>query len=113
MRPNKKRDIEWQERNIIRLLLNRAKHRALEKNIPFDLLEEDVLLPKQCPILGIDIVVIRGNGRRKNGPSLDRIDPTKGYTKNNVWIISDLANKMKQNATKEELVAFGKWTQTL
>ena len=29
------------------------------------------------------------------GYSLDRKDPNKGYTKDNVWVISQIANAMK------------------
>lgn len=109
----KTKDIIWQENNIVRLLLNRSKHRAKEYGYEFNLEESDLIIPELCPILKIPIVVVRGEGRRFDGPSLDRIDSTKGYTKDNVWIISDLANRMKQNATLEQLKAFGLWASSL
>jgi hypothetical protein len=111
MSRNKLVDLKWQETNIIRLLINRAKHRALAKGLTFSLTKEDLVLPSVCPILGIPIVVVRGQGRRIDGPSLDRKDNTKGYTKENTWIISDLANKMKSEASLEQLVVFADWVQ--
>jgi hypothetical protein len=45
----------------------------------------------------------KGSGGIANSPSLDRIDPTKGYVKGNVWIISSKANTFKSYATHEEL----------
>ena len=49
------------------------------------------------------------NGRQNNSPSLDRIDSTKGYIKGNVMMMSILANRMKNNATPEQLVKFSKF----
>jgi hypothetical protein len=34
--------------------------------------------------------------------SFDRIDPTKGYIKGNVQIVSQRANRIKSNSTLEE-----------
>lgn len=45
--------------------------------------------------------------------SLDRKDPTQGYTKDNVWVISQIANAMKWDSTKEERVLFANWVLSL
>lgn len=64
-------------------------------------------IPKECPVLGIPL-----DGRdQDHRPSLERIDNTKGYVKGNVIVVSYRANKLKNNATIEELerlVAFYK-----
>tara|TARA_R100000234_G_scaffold116512_1_gene93690 strand:+ start:9 stop:596 length:588 start_codon:yes stop_codon:yes gene_type:complete len=66
--------------------------------------------PKVCPVLGVELDWdVKVNGGVNNSPSLDRIDATKGYIPGNVMIISSLANKMKQNATPEQLVKFSKF----
>lgn len=110
---NTETDLKWQTENILRLLVNRAKHRALVKGLEFDITHEDVSLPTTCPILKIPIRVVRGQGRRQDGPSLDRMDSTKGYVKGNVWIISDLANRMKQEASVSQILAFSEWGASL
>jgi hypothetical protein len=38
-----------------------------------------------------------------NAPSLDKVDPTLGYVKGNVRVISMRANWLKQDATVEQL----------
>jgi len=66
--------------------------------------------PKVCPILGIELDwKVKVNGGHNNSPSLDRIDSTKGYIKGNVMIMSTLANKMKNNATPEQLKQFSRY----
>ena len=64
--------------------------------------------PKVCPVLGIKLDWGM-NGLNNNSPSLDRIDSTKGYIPGNVMIMSYLANKMKSNATPEQLNQFSRY----
>lgn len=102
------RKYENSERGILMTLLSNAKRRASLFNLEYNLSIEDISLPEKCPILGIPLK--KGNvGGDKCSPSLDRIDPTKGYIKGNVQVISRLANAMKNNATPEELKAFANW----
>ena len=96
------------DKNIITFMLKNARSRASQKNIEFNLTEQDIHLPTHCPILGIEL---SKNGRRY-GYSLDRKDPTKGYTVDNVWVISQLANAMKWDSNKEERIAFANWVLT-
>ena len=87
-------------------ILNSARSRCRIHGITFNITEEDIIIPEVCPYLNKPITRIQGKGRQDYNPSLDRIDPTKGYIKGNIEIISDKANRMKNNATKEELVTF-------
>ena len=90
---------------IISYILSRAKHRAEEKGIEFNLTAEDIVLPTHCPILGIELS--RGTKENyENTYSLDRVDNSKGYVKGNVRVISQLANSMKNSATPEQLKTF-------
>ena len=78
-----------------------VRSRARRFGVPFDLDSTDIVIPKRCPLL--DIPLIRGTKIIHAGsPSLDKIEPRKGYSKGNVQVISFKANAMKQNATLEE-----------
>ena len=88
-------------------MIARAKNRAIEKGVPFNLTIEDVTYIDICPLLNIPLNW-EGGPRTKNTPSLDRIIPEKGYIKGNVRIISNLANMMKSYASSEELKTFSK-----
>lgn len=88
----------------------RAKARAKAKGYAFDIEISDITIPKQCPIMGIDLIYHTGSpGGKKNSPSIDKIDPLKGYVKGNIRIISHLANMMKSNASEKELLQFANW----
>ncbi|QIG69392.1 hypothetical protein EVB79_022 [Rhizobium phage RHph_N3_13] len=88
--------------------LGTIKVKCVSKGIPFDLHHSDVDWPTHCPILGIKLERNGLDGDRSSSPSIDRIIPELGYVKDNVRVISNKANRMKQNATRDELEMFSK-----
>lgn len=112
---NKKYYQEYRDRKPWMSLFSAAKDRAKKKGLEFNLVPEDISIPEMCPILNIPIICKAGHGNpggKMNSPSLDRIDNNKGYTKDNIQVISHQANSMKFTATKEHLLAFAKWVFT-
>lgn len=86
-------------------LYNNLKNSAKKRNIPFDLKLTDIDeigIPITCPVLGIPIFFHRGNVK-DDSISFDRIDSSKGYTKDNLIIVSYRVNKLKSNATLDEM----------
>lgn len=88
----------WATRTV-----NRLKSKAKKKKIEFDLVKEDLSPPEFCPVLGIKLILDKNEGNDFN-PSVDRIDNTKGYIKNNVRVISGRANRIKSDASADELI---------
>lgn len=84
-------------------LLAGAKDRAKIRCLEFDLQINDVSWPSTCPVLGIALTYNGQGGSKDSRASLDRKNPSLGYTKNNVRIISMRANRIKSDATVEEL----------
>ncbi len=79
----------------------------------FNLLESDfdLPLPTHCPILGIPLTYA-GNGKGRqddNSATIDKINNGQGYVRGNAIIVSWKANRMKSNATTEELLALGRF----
>lgn len=91
-----------------RKLVNAAKQRAKQKGLEFDITPEDVIVPEYCPILQKPLIK-----HTRYAPSIDRIDSTKGYTRDNIWVISRKANTMKNDATIEDLKEFSNWVRKL
>jgi hypothetical protein len=89
--------------NPINKMLNAAKSRAKKNNLSFDLQKSDIVIPENCPVLGIPLKRnVGGKTHSYNSPSLDRINSSKGYIKGNVMVISDRANRLKNNGKIEE-----------
>lgn len=106
----KKNKSDWFQipENRIKHILSQAKRRAISNGMNFDISIEDLLpLPKVCPVLGI-LINYKGTGAKgfiNDSPSIDRINSSKGYIKGNVCIISWRANRIKSDATLDELIA--------
>jgi hypothetical protein len=85
---NKKLIKENHQKNIIRTLFNKAKYRTKNKNLEFDITLEWLLerYSGRCELTKIEFQFAE-EGRGPISPSLDRIDSSKGYTKDNVRII--------------------------
>ena len=92
-----------------RRLFQSSRINAYAKGLEHTISVDDIPTPLTCRYLGVKIVYRTGKRKRVwNGPSIDRIDSTKGYVPGNIQVISDLANRMKQNATPEQLVRFAR-----
>jgi hypothetical protein len=90
-------------------LVRSAKHRAKQRGIEFTLTATDVVIPEYCPVLGIKIVPHIGTGRhptheeKDRCPSIDRIENSKGYTPDNIVVVSVRANRLKSDASTDEI----------
>jgi hypothetical protein len=62
----------------------------------------EVGVPDICPVLGISLER-ESRDKWRNGPSVDRIDNTKGYIPENITVVSRRANILKKDATIDEL----------
>lgn len=98
-----------ERRNPCTIKFSRLKWRVEASGEKFDMNIEDIEWNEVCPILGIPLNydVSRG-GIFDDTPTFDRIYPDKGYTKGNVRVISDLANRMKSSATPAQLEKFAR-----
>lgn len=98
------------ERDFRQTMLENARKRAKEYGLPFNLSKADIVVPYKCPVLGLVLEI--GVGQPKdNSPSLDRIIPDLGYVKGNVAVISFKANRIKNNASLEDLKSLVKWME--
>jgi hypothetical protein len=93
--------------NVRGKLFNSANVRIKELKRETNITSEDIILVNKCPYLDIELCYTNTIASY-NSPSLDRIDNSKGYLKDNIQVISFLANTMKASASKEQLLKFSK-----
>jgi hypothetical protein len=91
-------------------LIKGAKCRAKAAKVAFDLKRGDLTISDHCPVFDLPFD-LTARGLAPFTPTIDRLDPHKGYTKNNVEVISWRANELKRNATLAEIEALCEWFQ--
>jgi len=102
-------DNSWEEFRMFHL----AKSRSKKFDVPFSLCPEDLHIPSVCPVLGIPLFHGTDKKQCDNSPSLDRIKPPLGYVKGNIMIMSNLANRIKTNATTEQIIKVGEFMRKI
>jgi hypothetical protein len=107
-----KRKKELKQQQLIRdlkdwryVLLRSSRTSAKMSNLSHSIKLKDIVIPEYCPLLGFKLTRIKG-GQIDTNPSIDRIDSSKGYEPENIQVISIKANRMKSNASVEELLLF-------
>lgn len=86
--------------------ISSARSNAERKGVPFDrdacrrALEN---APDTCPVFGVPLQA--GGPRTNYHAALDERIPGRGYVEGNLQVISDLANRIKSDATPEQVMA--------
>lgn len=91
-----------------------ARERARNAGIAFSITVEDIedVWPKdgRCPALGI--LLAQGRGAVGDAsPTLDRLDPARGYELGNIAVISNAANRAKGNLSADEMERLAAWVR--
>lgn len=82
-------------------ILTRIKQRALREGTEFNLTVDNINWSTHCPVFGYELSYYESD--KDKSVSIDKNDPTKGYTKDNVVVMSLRANRAKWNLTIDEV----------
>lgn len=92
-------------------LRQKAKERAKKQGVPFGLTLEEtrrIVEPMVCECCGRRLAV-SDRVHTEESPSLDRFDPSRGYTKENVAVLCYRCNYLKADASVEEIRRILNW----
>ncbi len=89
-------------------LYRNAKDRAKRKGVDFKITVNDIVIPERCPVLDLPLVPQKGKWA-DNSPTLDRLDPAKGYTRRNIRVISYRANRLKSDGSAVDHERIAAW----
>jgi hypothetical protein len=101
---------KWMNEHPYMALLNGAKYRAKKQNIEFSLTRKwaEDRWNGHCELTGIKFQTgERGvQGARMYSPSIDRINPNKGYTENNCRFVLYPINGLKFTGSDQQMYKF-------
>lgn len=93
-------------KNFISGALNHAAKRKQHLGFNIDLVYLLQVYEQQngrCAITGVEMTYSAGKGRVATNISIDRIDSSLGYSRGNVQLVCDIANRMKQDLSYGDL----------
>lgn len=95
-------NVDEEMRKVVAKVFARKKQNAKSTKWGWNISVSDLVWNKYCPYLGIELDYSCPK-RSENSVSLDRLDSTKGYIVGNVVVCSWRGNRIKNDATIEEL----------
>lgn len=115
--PEKKKKGYWKEQDnrlkwLQRLLCSKGVD-AKDRETITDIYKKDLdkYFPKYCPVLGLELIYGAVGTRAEHSASIDQYNASKGYTVDNINIISWRANRIKNDGTLEDLTKIVAWMQ--
>lgn len=96
-------------KNFISGILNHATRRKQNLGFDIDLMYLLELFDAQggkCALTGVQMTYVAGSGKVATNISIDRIDSSKGYVRDNVQFVCDVVNRMKQELSCAELFSW-------
>lgn len=107
------RNIQYKRDHFEVTLIAQARCRARKRGQPFSITVEDVHVPDVCPVLGVRLQRKGRDGRSApDFPTLDCLIPVRGYVPGNVFVISSRANRLKSNASWQDLQKVADWIRS-
>lgn len=97
------------------MILSNIRTRARRLGVAFNLTADDLVCPATCPVLGVKMErsLNPKGGITDFSPTVDRLVPELGYVRGNVIMVSHKANRIKNNASVEELQAVADFYRNL
>jgi len=86
---------------------------SLDPRMTRDYLEQILREIAVCPCCSttLDPSFTMDKGRQNNSPSIDRFDPSLGYTVENVEVLCWRCNELKRDASPTELRLLAEWAE--
>lgn len=96
-------------RNFFQSLIQKKNKKRQDLSLDFleDLYERQKGL---CAISGVEMTFLRGQGKVNTNISIDKIDPNKEYTEDNIQLVCYIVNIFKHTLSLEELL---NWCETI
>ena len=111
---NKVYQSRYRDSNRFAIRMRSCRARAKEKSLAFDI-DTDYIVSIWtgiCPVFKTELDINSKRGQ-KGHAQLDKIDPKLGYIRGNVVWLSERANRIKDDATTEDLEKLLQWLKSL